>query len=829
MASHSYTAIFLRQSLLANGRLISWCPGNYAGFPLFQFYFPLPFLTMVALSFAIPLEIAFKLVTVAGALLLPLAAFWCLRFLKVPFPGPALGAVFTLPFLFSESQSMWGGNLLSLLAGEFNYQIAFALGILFIGSLWHGFITHKRLVFNAILFGFIGLTHGVGFVFCGCMALFWFIRRPSLLADRAYYLALVYGIGIGIMAFWFLPFIEGMKWSTQYNEVWAVKLTDIFPKILWPYLIASVFGSALTFYMYIKRTASRKLLHHLGYLWFAVAVVFCLYQFGFGLNVINIRFLPFIEFLPLLILAILAGTLASYLKSAKLLLSLFTLATFYWVHEHSSKTPVWSAWNYSGYEAKQSWQEFKAINERLKGNASAPRVVFEHSPQYDAFGSIRAFENLPLFSGRSTMEGLYLQSSISAPFVFYLQSEISKIASVPLPQYDYTFLNLSNGIRHFQLWNIGHFVTVSDEVKNMARQIPSLKHVASYDIVDLFKVGNPHPGYVEPFSMYPVVCDIQNWRPKAYRWHRQYTPQTPFLLFASPRTKRQPPIIDLPFCDTPARISSLPALPIGSTPPVVSSVLSDDTIQIHTSQPGWPLLVKVSYHPNWKCQGAAGPFLISPSFMAIFPTQHDITMVFARSHAEMIGPVITLASLGLCLILGCPTHRFNNLRKRILRLRLNKRSMRRIISFLRMLVLPVLFTLAIHDSLYNQQRLKTRAEKAYGAGWLKTSFWLYSRLEQVSGETGGSDKTAFYRGLIRWQQHKPREALPFFERIANETPDSLFAAESLYHVGLCKQALGLDGDACLAWRRVQTDYSTTDWAKYATERIEELRHRRNEQ
>lgn len=119
-ASHYYTLHYLRSTLLPQYKISGWTPGNYAGFPMLQFYFPLPFLLMCALNVVVPLQIAFKWVTLLGVFLLPVAAFVMLRRLDIPFPGPAAGAVLTLPFLFNPETSAWGGNILSVLAGEFS-------------------------------------------------------------------------------------------------------------------------------------------------------------------------------------------------------------------------------------------------------------------------------------------------------------------------------------------------------------------------------------------------------------------------------------------------------------------------------------------------------------------------------------------------------------------------------------------------------------------------------------------------------------------------------------------------------------------------------------
>jgi uncharacterized membrane protein len=137
-ASHYYTAQYLREELLPKGKIIGWLPGNYAGFPLFQFYFPLPFVIAVILSLFVSLEIAFKITTVLGIFLLPISAYFSFKLMKFSFPIPIFGALVTLPFLFMEANSMWGGNILSTLAGEFSYSLGFSLSILFIGSMYNG-------------------------------------------------------------------------------------------------------------------------------------------------------------------------------------------------------------------------------------------------------------------------------------------------------------------------------------------------------------------------------------------------------------------------------------------------------------------------------------------------------------------------------------------------------------------------------------------------------------------------------------------------------------------------------------------------------------------
>src|SRR3989337_4377403 len=54
-SSHYAVLHYMAKNLLPNLKIIGWDPGNFAGYPLFQFYFPLPFLFAAILGLIIPL------------------------------------------------------------------------------------------------------------------------------------------------------------------------------------------------------------------------------------------------------------------------------------------------------------------------------------------------------------------------------------------------------------------------------------------------------------------------------------------------------------------------------------------------------------------------------------------------------------------------------------------------------------------------------------------------------------------------------------------------------------------------------------------------------
>src|SRR6185503_11406935 len=77
----------------------------------------------------------------------------------------------------------------------------------------------------------------------------------------------------------------------------------------------------------------------------------------------------------------------------------------------------------------------------------------------------------------------------------------------------------------------------------------------------------------------------------------------------------------------------------------VSERVERETIDITTSRVGHPLLVKVSYHPRWRAEGADGPYLVSPALMMVVPRQANVRLVYARNLSDYVGGGLTVAAL----------------------------------------------------------------------------------------------------------------------------------------------------------------------------------------
>ncbi len=204
MGAHVWGPAYLRDTLLADGRLTGWTMDWYAGFPALTFYFPLPSLFIALLSFLVPYGIAFKIITVLGLVTLPAAAaaFGVLTGMRRPYA--ACMAVATVPFLFDRGWTIYGGNIGSTLAGEFSFSISLSFALLFLGVLARSLDTGRHRGWAIVLLGCTALCHILPTIFAIVAAVVMFLIFPRV--KRFAVAATVGVLGMALTGFWLLPF-----------------------------------------------------------------------------------------------------------------------------------------------------------------------------------------------------------------------------------------------------------------------------------------------------------------------------------------------------------------------------------------------------------------------------------------------------------------------------------------------------------------------------------------------------------------------------------------------------------------------------------------------
>ena len=431
---HFMSAVAMSKNLCSFFSPVAWVNGAFGGFPLFLNYFPLPFALMALISKAVSLKIAFKLVTLLAIIPLPAAVYFCLRRLGYGQNTPGIGALLSLLFLFTTKNSMWGGNISSTLAGEFAYGISFIFYVIFTGKLYADAAAGRSPRACSIIEALMAMCSGYPLLEAA-MGSSYFLARGG----KFQYILRLHAAAAGLAAFWLLPLLWRLPWNTSYSFSWHFKSwSEIAPPLLWPsiagtfILACSVARARLRSGGNFREAFKRPIDSPELYLFWQFAVAMLGFSLASSFGLVDARFLPLAQITLVLLGAVGWGRLLSRLPKPGLSLAGFCAAAVILALTSATFLDNWITWNYSGMESKLLWNSYRQVNDYLKGDENSPRVACEHNDITKEAGTIRAFELLPYFSGRSTLAGLYMQSALSAPFVYYLQSEFSETPSCPL-------------------------------------------------------------------------------------------------------------------------------------------------------------------------------------------------------------------------------------------------------------------------------------------------------------------------------------------------------------------------------------------------------------
>ncbi len=824
--SHYYTAQYLKDSLLPKGKISGWCQGSLAGFPILQNYFPLPFLIMSVLSWVIPLQIAFKLVTVLGIFLLPPCTYFFFRLLKQPFPIPITGALFTLPFLFMEGNSMWGGNIPSTLAGTFCYSLGFSLAVLWLGLLYRAIWEKRGIRMCVVVLALVGLCHGYTLL-CVLFASLFFLMTRTRFKQNLKRLMLIHALAFCLMGFWLIPLLAFLPYTTRFSILWIFFGWDqiqreVLPVILYPFMACALIGTV--WMMFTSNGARRGVLSKpWAYVWFIAFSGLALYFIGYRIGLVDIRFLPLFQFFSVIAGAILGALVPisrTYRISSiyRILGALVVLVlTFLWVDGRETISRNWARSNYAGFEAKPLWKPFKAINHFLKGDEKDPRVVYEHSMRHQGAGTVRAFENLPLFSGRSTLEGVYIQGSLSVPFIFYLQSEISQQPSTPIPDYNYSRFNLKKAHEHLKLFNVGEVILVEPETIRAAAKSPLFDFAFRAGPYEVYRVVGNSGKYVEPVLQRPVMVSTKDWRKLSYQWFRLGNLSVPLVFKdkVAPEDRARFHVLTDP------DVRALPMTPLFPKTPegrvdALREVVGEEEILIENASPGTPLLIKVSYHPNWKVEGADRIYLASPAFMLVYPQNSRVRLTYGRGRPEYVGAGLSILAIVFLVLyprIGMIRNRFSRgfdrYAYKAVCLGLGLTAISAVYFLVRLSprfpVLP-----------YNQGIQAFTKEDYDGArGYFQQVMVDFPQTLIV-------DQAAYHYAMCYFREKDWQQTRHWLKWLLETYPETGRASEVIYHMGLCCLNQGDIEEAGVQFRKAIDQFPGSVWAKYSKDRLREM-------
>jgi hypothetical protein len=723
MGAHVMGPAYLRDVLLPNFQLSGWSQYWYAGFPLYRFYMVIPALMIVALDVLLPYGIAFKIVAVLGLVTLPASCWAFGRLARFRYPMPELMALAGLVFLFDDSFTIYGGNMLSTMAGEFAFSISLSLAILGLGLFARTLQTGQYRNWAAIVIALSALSHGIVlmFVFGGAFLL-WLVW----LDRRRFWVGLgVLGTAVLLSAFWVLPFLTNHEYMTDMKYGFQPNgSNESFWKMFFPWTpFLDIVVTSLAIVGFVASIIRRNLMGA----WLGIttlALFAAVYVARDSLPVIgllwNPRVLPFLYLMRLLLMIVGVVELGYFLFQntrwvqrrpdgelwvglgiasvtsvvvAVCLLFLFQivpgggLATKHGKSVYAwgvngwypvmlsptasiSRGPFWAAYNFRGYEGRPAYGEYKALVDTMEGLGIDPehgcgRALWENNGKNGSYGTTMALMLLPHWTDGciQSMEGLYFEASGTTPYHFLTAAAVSEQSSNPVRELRYDNLDYDKGVPYMQSLGVRYLMVFTEAAKAKAAERTDLTLVASSGPWKIYQVSDAP--LVVGLPTQPVVVNERggdqrerhlelgtSWFQNQSEWAAVPVDDGP------PEWQRIDVVPDAARNDglapgEPGRkvdvvVPAQPITPVAEPAVQVSDIqLGDQDLTFRVDKVGVPVMVKVSYFPNWKVSGADGVYRVAPNFMVVVPTSNEVRLSYERTRIDYAAYLLTLVGIAL--------------------------------------------------------------------------------------------------------------------------------------------------------------------------------------
>jgi hypothetical protein len=332
-----------------------------------------------------------------------------------------------------------------------------------------------------------------------------------------------------------------------------------------------------------------------------------------------------------------------------------------------SSVSGWADWNYSGYQNKPGWKELDdgiiPTLERVAHKDGCGRTMWEYNSSLNRFGTPESLMLLPYFTNNciASMEGVLFESASSTPYHFINQAELSAspseamVATTTHIQYPVA-PEVALGVQHLQLLGVKYFMASSATIQAQAAVDPQLKLVATTGPWPSQYTGATpsttwkiyevrHASVVKALTKTPDVLTATgpqqpSWLPVAQSWYADPARWNQQLVAGGPSSW--------------ARTATPSKAPPGKPLPKVH--ISDvkmgiNTVSFHVDRTGVPVVVGISYFPNWQVTGASGPWRSEPNLMVVDPTAHDVTLTYGATGADHLGLILTIIGLVVLVVL----------------------------------------------------------------------------------------------------------------------------------------------------------------------------------
>ena len=806
-ASHLLYAWLYVHELLPKGYITAWMPEVFAGFPFLSYYFPLSFITIAALAKILPFAPAMKVGMVAAAMALP-GAIWLgsVYLLRIPRTIAIWGVLASLAFLLHEQNSIWGGNLLSTLAGEFAYSYGVLFSVLALFAWQRAVATGRHWWLAALLEAATGFSHGFALLITGFATAAFLCDRQNFLRNLRL-LTLGHGLAFLLLAGWLWPMLEMHAITIPNDALFEVKnWQELLPPPMQAILAAGLLAALMLSLMQVVPKLRRALpskpeiersLRHAAFMSCAALLAGVGFLAGSSLGFANIRFFPFVWLFGGMACGWLWGVLILRLALALPLISrwgltlLATASALALVASMSWQTAAvfdWGLWNHSGLEAKPQWNLLSKLFPLLSGTPNSPRLLFEHDPANNDIGSTRALEALPMFlGGRPVLEGLYMESALVSPAVYQLQSEISTHPSSPLARFPSGRLDLDMAAVHMNFLHANEVLIRNEETRRALAASTAFQEVGQAAPFYVFRLKDFRAQLVDLVDRPLRWLPKKGWMEESFSWFR-----------SNQRFASELPV----FHDGPA-----PSVTSAAAKSGVSDLKQGrHRISWRTDALGAAHLVRMAWHPRWQLLSKGSLHLAGPGFMLVIPTEREVILEYGHSAvgiAGMLASVLALLALGALVWRDVRPAGAN---------RAGEALGPWPLGWLAMVWPLVLVGLGIWVHLHNPERRYTHAWEL-----MRTNHYAEAAAEfdqaYAARKSEAKKEEALFWSAKASEQAAQRDAALQRYRLLNAGYHGYWLPESLYTQWQLARAAGLEAESNVARHRLLQEFPNDRWAQ----------------
>jgi len=680
MGAHIVAIDTFIKDFMPNFQINGWSNDWFGGYPLYYFYFPLPAIITFFLNLIFPFGIAFKIMVVLSIILVVYSIEKLMR--KTSNQISIYGATAGLFYVFTESFTIYGGNLASTLAGQFSfgYSLAFAnLSIFYLLKSNNNF----RFPISSIFLALCLLSHLIPFIIYSPIYAFYWLSRKQNFNQKI----LSISIFLALVSRWSTSLIMNLEYTTNMSYTPFSRIEDLIKKDILPIIFILIgllitkhknliknktlnlfelylIFSSILLYFFVPEGAlwNGRLVpfFNLGIilLFFKAVEIFIedIYLYQQGLNVLTVLFFGgtiyclyiFYEkwsanqsylnvYVPIILLIIIFAIIN--LNNVVIQLNMLIVSIIF---STISFLPHWLNWNFTGYEGKNDWNQIQSLYTKLE-NLKPGRIMWEPNSDMNKYGTPMTLMTLPYFTKHTSMEGLYFDSSITTPFHFISVSGLAKRPSNPVGGLSYINNKFDQGVDYLYDLGIDYFISYTEEIESKAMSSDRLNFLFSSEPFSVFEVSSSKVELInQDIEVFSKVNKQEGILSSVFR-------DTNITNFFEKAYENFDELDEKRIVEVSNKILIQPSN--NNNLEVTDIRITNRKISFFTNNPGELHLIKVSYFPNWSISNGLGPFRTSPSFMSVIPNQEYVEINFVKTSLEKNSFYFSIFSLLLSLII----------------------------------------------------------------------------------------------------------------------------------------------------------------------------------